>query len=165
MNNYSPEKTSFQDFLIAFLCSARSSKRFFQILNERACKKRSRNSTQGTLNRLKKKGFITNNKNGWSITENGKSYYEKKLLLSPLISPFPKNSPKNILFAFDIPENNRHLRNWLRQQLKIYGYKMVQQSLWQGPGPIPKEFKERVRKLDIVKNIKLFNLSTKSKID
>jgi hypothetical protein len=38
---------------------------------------------------------------------------------------------------------------------------MIQQSLWQGPGPLPKEFKERAGQLKISKNIKTFKITNK----
>ncbi|MES2930697.1 MAG: CRISPR-associated endonuclease Cas2 [Patescibacteria group bacterium] len=149
---------SFQDFLIAFLLSGRSSKRFFQILREQECKKRARATVQSTLTRLKNKNFVIRDRDGWRATKAGASYYKRKTLLSFLESPFIKSSPRNILIAFDIPEKRKHVRHWLRNQLKIYGYTMIQKSLWQGPGPIPDNFRKRIKMLSLSKNIKIFRL-------
>ena len=152
--------TSFKDHLIAFLCSSRSTMRMHQILAERAFKNKSKASIHSTLQRLKRENLITNT-DGWLLTDKGVKYYENKLLFTPLSSPFKKEDLKNIVLAFDIPEPERRKRNWLRNQLKIYGYTMVQRSLWQGPGPLPEEFKKRAGQLKISKNIKTFKITNK----
>ena len=50
--------------------------------------------------------------------------------------------------------------DWLRNQLKIFGYKMLQQSLWQGPGPLPIEFRKRLDDFGIKKNVKTFKMTS-----
>jgi len=62
----------------------------------------------------------------------------------------------------DIPEQNRILRNWLRNQIKIFGYKMLQQSLWIGPSPLPPPFLKRLEDLNIRKNVKTFKITKKN---
>ena len=64
-------------------------------------------------------------------------------------SVFEKDSPKNLLLIFDIPEARKAEREWLRFHLKKFGYVMLQQSAWVGPSPLPQEF------LDYLENIKL----------
>ena len=59
----------------------------------------------------------------------------------------------------DIPEKDRFMRHWLRNKIKIFGYKMLQQSLWIGPGPLPSSFLKRLEDLDIKKNIKIFKIT------
>jgi len=157
------QNITLKDYLIAFLCSARSTHLFYKILNEREFKNRKSFSVRATLGRLQKQKLALKNKEGWSITENGKSYYKNKILFLYLPSLFDKKDEANKLLIFDIPETHRHGRNWLRNQLKIYGYIMVQRSVWQGPGPLPKEFFKRLQDLKIDKNIKMFTLSKNSK--
>ena len=60
---------------------------------------------------------------------------------------------------FDVSEECRHYRNWLRDQLKEFGYVMVQQSVWAGPSPLPKEFKDYINKLKLQKSIRTFKLA------
>ncbi len=123
-------------------------------------KTKNQSSLRVTLSRLEKKQLIQKNKEGWEILAAGKKYLEEHNKLSKLRSPFNKSSPRNLILMFDIPEHVRPIRDWLRDQLKIYGYKMVQQSVWVGPSPLPQEFKKFINKLGIKKNIKTFKLAS-----
>jgi len=62
---------------------------------------------------------------------------------------------------FDIPEKERGARDWLRNQIKLWDFKMIQKSVWLGTGPVPKEFMERIKFLGLEKNIKIFNIQNK----
>lgn len=157
----SPTGESIADLLIATLMSARSVYLFRKIRNERALKRQSENSLRVALSRLSTKGYVVRSSDGWAITTKGKLYAKNikaKKLLEYIPSPFIKNSQSSIIISFDIPEHSRVLRNWLRNQIKIFGYKMLQQSLWVGPGPLPKEFLSRLEKLNIKNNVKTFNI-------
>jgi DNA-binding transcriptional regulator PaaX len=156
------ENTSLKDFLIAFLSSAKNTRRFHQILKERALKNYKVSTIRNTLSRLHRSGLVSNNRSEWNITPKGSEYYNKQKLFQKFESPFTKNNTPNTLVAFDIPEIYRMKRQWLRGQLKIYGYTMVQQSLWYGPGPIPKECLDKFRELEIKKNIKIFKITLKN---
>ena len=76
-------------------------------------------------------------------------------------NPFNENEPHTVILSFDIPEKDRIKRNWLRNQIKIFGYKMLQQSLWVGPGPLPAVFIKRLEKMSIRKHVKTFKISKK----
>ncbi|MES2224061.1 MAG: CRISPR-associated endonuclease Cas2 [Patescibacteria group bacterium] len=123
-------------------------------------KTKKQSSLRVTLSRLEKKKLIQKNNNGWEILEAGKKYLNEHNNLIKLQSPFDKSSPKNLILMFDIPEDMRQMRDWLRDQLKIYGYKMVQQSVWVGPSPLPQEFKKIINDLGMKKNIKTFKLAS-----
>ena len=144
---------------MATLNSAGNTRRFYAILREQEFKKYKKESVQISLSRLRKKGYLNIASSGWSITQKGKEFLKTTNLLSYLTSPFPRNSPSNMIISFDIPEKNRVLRNWLRNQIKIFGYEMLQQSLWIGPGPLPSEFIKRLEDLKIRKNIKTFKIA------
>jgi CRISPR-associated endonuclease Cas2 len=124
-----------------------------------------KSSYRSTVYQLTKKDFIRKYKGGWLITPKGKKYldsYEGDLMHFP--SPFKKADPKNLIVMFDVPiEKNKH-RDWLRRQLKEFDYVMVQQSVWVGPSPLPKEFKDYMKMLKIEKNIKTFKLAKNYKI-
>jgi phenylacetic acid degradation operon negative regulatory protein len=152
--NYSP---SIADLLLATLCSGRSVKRFYSILHERSFEHRKKGSVQVTLSRLHKKGFVTYSRSGWSTTISGKNHIREISRFVYISSPFKKDSPDTTIISFDIPEPDRKIRNWLRNQIKIFGYKMLQQSLWIGPGPLPASFLKRLEELKIRKNIKIFS--------
>ena len=153
---------SLTDLLIATLASGRNTRLFHKILHEREFKRYKKESVGVALSRLHKKGYVENSSSGWSATRKGRKYLKRTRLLSYIASPFEKNPPDNTIIAFDIPEKNRIIRSWLRNQIKIFGYKMLQQSLWIGPGPLPSSFLKRLENLNIRKNIKTFKITKKS---
>lgn len=156
--DYSP---SIADLLVATLASGTSTKRFYKIISERKFEKHKEDSVRVTLSRLHKRGFIKSSLAGWSLTKTGKLHSKKIRFLGYIPSPFKKDSPNAIILSFDIPEPDRILRRWLRNQIKIFGYTMLQQSLWIGPGPLPSSFLKRLEELGIRKNIKTFSIGKK----
>ncbi len=148
--------------MIATLCSARNTRRFYAILREREFERYKKESIRVGLSRLHARGYLANSSSGWSTTKKGRKYFENLRLLSYISSPFDNNPPDDIVIAFDIPEKNRIVRRWLRNQIKIFGYKMLQQSLWIGPGPLPSSFLKRLEDLQIRKNIKTFKIAKKN---
>ncbi len=42
--------------------------------------------------------------------------------------------------------------------LKKFGYIMIQKSVWVGPSPLPKEFKDYMKEIKLDKCIKTFKL-------
>jgi len=153
---------SIGDLLIATITSHRSSAQFHKILREREFARYKEKSVRMTLSRLHKKGYLNNKKGNWSLTQKGRTYNNRNLLFSYIPSPFDKNQQSNTIISFDIAEADRVKRNWLRNQIKIFGYKMLQQSLWLGPGPLTQEFFKRLTDLDIRKNIKIFTINKKN---
>jgi len=162
MNTRPSNSPSITDLLIATLCSGRSTRRFYQILRERQFKCYEKNSVRVALSRLNKKGYVNNSPTGWSITQKGRLQNKKTYLLSYISSPFKETTTKNTIVSFDIPVPDRVKRNWLRNQVKIFGYKMLQQSLWLGPGPLPANFLKRLEELEIRKNVKIFTVTKKN---
>jgi len=61
-----------------------------------------------------------------------------------------------VMVLFDIPEKKRKIRNWLRTQLKMWDFEMIQQSVWLGRGPLPKEFSARLHDLGVGECVKVF---------
>lgn len=153
---------SIGDLIIATLTSHKSSFAFHKILREREFARYKEKSVRITLSRLRKRGYLNNDRGNWSLTKKGKVHNNKNLLFSYFLSPFDKNQQLNTIVSFDIAETDRIKRNWLRNQIKIFGYKMLQQSLWLGPGPLTPEFLERLIDLDIRKNIKIFKINKKN---
>ena len=155
------QQPSLVDLLIATIASGRSTHRFKSILRERAFKRYAETTIRNAVTRLHRKKYIKNSSLGWSLTEHGKNFSQKRKLIGYIPSPFPKQCSASIILAFDIPERDRKIRNWLRNQIKIFGYKMLQQSLWIGPGPLPPAFTKRLESLGIRKNVKTFKISTR----
>jgi len=117
-------------------------------------------SMRSTLSYMHKKNLIQNTKNGWEITLHGKKYLKRKEnSLVQFKNEFLKNSPKNLIVMFDIPETKKAEREWFRFQLKKFNYIMIQKSVWVGPSPLPKEFTEYLKKINLKTEIKTFKLA------
>ncbi len=119
-----------------------------------------RGSLRVSLGRLHKKGFIEIEEAGWSLTASGREYVTNKMQSLQIFSfDFPKNSPKNLLVMFDIPESKKAGREWFRYHLKQAGFVMLQRSVWAGPSPLPKEFLEYLSQIKLKDCIKTFKLA------
>ncbi len=66
---------------------------------------------------------------------------------------------------FDIPENYRWKRNWLRISLVQLGFKILQKSVWVGKVKIPEEFIKDLRFMKIEKFIHIFSVNKLGSID
>jgi len=120
----------------------------------------SENSFGSTLSKLKKRGFIEIKSGRWMLTRAGKEYFENKRKLSlKFASPFPLNSPKNLLLMFDVPESKKAEREWLRWHLREFQYFMIQKSVWVGPSPLPNKFREHMKSIGLNNFIKTFKLA------
>lgn len=158
---YYKEEATIIDFFIAFLFSCRSTSIRNSILWERVKKRReiNKNTYYKNLSRLKEKGIVNIiNKN---ITINKfklNNFYKYKLINTK------PNGTSKIILIFDVPEKERRTRNWLRNQIKLWGFTMIQKSVWLGPGPLPDEFQGKVKLLNLKNYIKIFKVENKSNI-
>ena len=59
------------------------------------------------------------------------------------------------MIIFDIPERKRDLRNLLRENLYLLGYKMLQQSVWISPYNVLKETEAILRRYSLDPYVKL----------
>ena len=108
---------------------------------------------------LKQEGYIELRNGTAAISAKGRKYIEKKLdSLTDFVSPFQKDSPKNLIVMYDVPEEKKAEREWLRFHLKKFGYEMIQRSVWVGPSPLPADFVEYVKKIDLRDKVKTFKL-------
>lgn len=158
MQKHWEDEASFSDFIISYLLSARSSKIQKKILFELVQKRRmlSRKVFNNNLYRLKKKGVLDFDFNKNIVID------KNSLILNTFftrIKERPTGDTK-VMVLFDIPEEKRKTRNWLRSQLKLWGFEMLQQSVWLGKGPLPKEFTSRLRLLDINECVKVFKIQS-----
>lgn len=98
--------------------------------------------------RLKKKNFIKQRDNIYSLTTTG----EKEAFLCYLKDcrlKFPKTARENLkwdgkwrILFFDIPEKKRRYRDELRLMLKAVGFREFQKSVWVYPHKVPDFLKE-----------------------
>ena len=94
--------------------------------------------------------------------EKHKNFSNKKSKRSyhkTFISPFAKNSPKNLIVMYDIPKDKNVERDWFRRQLQNFGYIMVQRSVWVGPSPLPKRFTSYLKSIELKDKLKTFKLA------
>ena len=74
-------------------------------------------------------------------------------------SSFKKDSPKNLIVMYDIPDRLKKERDWFRRHLIKFGYIMIQRSVWVGPSPLPKDFLDYLKEIKIGDNFKTFKLA------
>jgi DNA-binding transcriptional regulator PaaX len=72
---------------------------------------------------------------------------------------FKKDTPKNLLLIYDIPEAMKKERDWFRRQLKTFNFIMIQKSVWVGPSPLPKDFLDYLKRIGLEKQFKTFKLA------
>lgn len=119
-----------------------------------------RNSINTALSRLKKKEYTTFQGSFLKLSESGKRYMaRRKARLQLFKSPFSKESSKNLLVIFDIPEVRKAEREWFRFHLKKFNYDMIQRSVWVGPSPLPEEFLSYIKHIKLLDCIKTFKLA------
>jgi DNA-binding transcriptional regulator PaaX len=156
---YYLNETTFTDELIAFLFSCRSNSIRKKILWERVQKrhKMSRLVFNQSMYRLNNKGIITNKGGVYKLSNRGIALYK-----NPYRRVMEKPSKvKKIIIIFDIPENKKKVREWLRRQIKDWDFEMIQKSVWIGFGPLPEEFTKRLKILGVEKGVRIFNVQSK----
>src|SRR3989344_712462 len=116
---------SIADLIIAMIGSGKNTRTFRYILRERELSRYREKSVRTSLSRLKSKGYLNNSNQGWFLTEKGVRHTSEKNLLNFIPSPFNTTSTQSTIIAFDIPEKDRFISRWLRNQIKIFGYKML----------------------------------------
>lgn len=149
------DEASLGDFIISHLLSYKSIKIQRQVLFKLVQKKRNKNRAyfNNTLNRLKSNGVVSLDRE--NVVFNKKVLNSHFLYRNMSIKP---TGETKVLVLFDIPEKKRKIRNWLRLQLKLWNFQMIQQSAWLGDGPLPKEFLDHLKLLDIKECIKVFKI-------
>ena len=114
---------------------------------------------QTTLSRLKQRGLVENKNGKWEITDFGANYLDKirkRLKLPKHTAKRLSAKPKNMILVFDIPEDQKHKRAWLRIELSNLDFVMLQKSVWFGPAPLPKEFIRSLNELKLLPYLKFF---------
>lgn len=121
--------------------------------------RRSHNTISTTLNRMKQQGLVARDgvkKNTiWCITKKGRKRFGSFNL------ELPKDDGQKRLVVFDIPEKERRKRGWLRVQLRVYGFKPLQKSVWLGTRPFSVKFLKEANDLGISDYIHIFCLNGK----
>lgn len=96
---------------------------------------------------------------GYRKDSSKKPKRKRGLYHASFLSPFKKDSPKNLVVMYDIPHNLKKERDWFRRHLMKFGYVMIQKSVWAGPSPLPKDFLAYLKEIKIGNNFKTFKLA------
>jgi len=110
-----------------------------------------------TLGRLKIKGLIkkedgSTRKAIWKITDAGAKALEHYNI------ELPPEDGRLRIFVFDIAENRKEDRHWVRASLAAAGYRMLQKSVWIGKRPLPESFLKEVGERDLFEAIHIFEI-------
>ena len=98
--------------------------------------------------------FLEKNKSRVKQKDRKRNFYN-----NTFDSPFKKDSIKNLIVMYDIPNDQKKERDWFRRHLIKFGYIMIQKSVWVGPSPLPKDFVAYLKEIKIGDNLKTFKLA------
>lgn len=112
------------------------------------------NSARTILWRLQKKGLVGKNENSYFLTKLGLNFI-KKLQEKNLRKQW---DGKWRLIMFDIPENEKTERNWLRRQLFNSDYRPLQKSVFIGKYPLEEALFQQIIDLNLHHYIRLITI-------
>lgn len=109
---------------------------------------------------LKSMGYIKEVNGIYFITYKGEEFLNKKnkTIFKKFESSKTDKDPKDLLLLYDVPEDKKAHRDWLRKELVNFNYIMIQRSVWVGPSPLPKEFTQYLKDIGLKDTIKTFKL-------
>ncbi len=146
-----------------------------KIINQKELERKEKQKFYNLLSYLRRRGFVEKkktrgNKVLWKLTKNGLDWLKKKRIKNnhPILSFKPSKAIKedySKIIIFDIPENDKWKRNWLRQSLKNLGFFMLQKSVWMGKNKLPEEFIFNLREFKILPHIHIFEVKEKGTIN
>lgn len=94
-----------------------------------------------TVVRLKQRGLVVKSGNGYKLTALGNRAVSAMKMKAASKLPW---DGKWRMATFDIPENRKGDRNWLRNQLKAHDYRQLQKSVFVGKCPLPEDLYREV---------------------
>ena len=128
----------------------------------------SESTIASTIARLKKQGLIQKNKKHLIITKRGTNYLQglrEKIFGVQRYKKEPcKNNGKTIV-TFDIKEQVRHHRDWLRMKLRYLEFRPLQKSVWIGGIKLPEEFIQELNRRNILSSIHIFEVKQEGTIE
>jgi CRISPR/Cas system-associated endoribonuclease Cas2 len=120
------------------------------------------------LSKLKSQGFIMEKARDvgpgiFVLTSAGKRKLAKlKKRRAEMFPPkhyYKEKGGRFVIIIFDIPENERRKRAWLRSILAYLGLEMIQKSVWIGKVKIPKDFIADLTKLNIIDHVEILEVN------
>lgn len=122
--------------------------------------KHSRDTVSVALSRMKSKKLVSVNgpkkKAIWRITQRGKNHFKSLKDETEL----PPEDGKTRVIMFDIPEDRRVDRNWLRAELLSCDYTLLQKSVFMGLRPLPAKLLEKLRDKKLISYVHVVGLET-----
>jgi len=118
--------------------------------------------------RLRKDGLIgespkASKKSRFSLSAKGKEILEKLRERKTNSLPGARYDAEGEdllkIIIFDIPEDKKRHREWLREVLKNLGFSMLQKSVWTGKTKLPQEFISQMHKLNLLSYVEIFTIS------
>ncbi len=123
-------------------------------------KNKSKRVLRSSVDRMIRNGQIKKELNAFILTSKGKEYLKRKGDSLKIFNSLNLlNKPKNLIVMFDMPIHMKAEREWFRWHLKKFEYEMIQQSVWVGPSPLPKDFLNYIREIKLNNCIKTFKLA------
>ena len=115
------------------------------------------------MHRLRKDGLITKKKLSWAITKKGKQKLdglkERKEVFIPKKKYLIKEGRELNIIIFDIPEEQRRKRDWLRETLIQLGFSKLQQSVWISKNKLPEELLKDLQTFRILEYVEIFSIT------
>lgn len=114
-----------------------------------------------TLHRMKKQKLVSfngpNRKAVWHITHEGRKHF--KNVKSGNEFDLPPKDGKTRIVVFDIPENRRRDRNWLRVELYSCAYSPLQRSVFIGTRPLPAKLLEELKMRELLSHVHIIGVA------
>ncbi len=119
---------------------------------------------------LKRQGLversIKENNKFWALTSLGLAKFKKikaknKNNKRPLKCPGAIEKDDLKVVVFDIPEDEKYKRKWLRESLKNLNFTMLQKSVWIGKSKLPEEFILGLREFKLTPYVHIFLVKDK----
>ena len=115
------------------------------------------------MHRLRKDCLITKKKSSWAITKKGKQKLdglkERKEVFIPKKKYLIKEGRELNIIIFDIPEEQRRKRDWLRETLIQLGFSKLQQSVWISKNKLPEELLKDLRTFRMLEYVEIFSIT------
>lgn len=116
-------------------------------------------AVRAAVSRMHKQGWVQSEKRGnksyYSLTEQGKARMEEASKRIYKVEA-PTWDGKWRMLIYTIPEEKRHIRDELRQELVWSGFGLLSNSCWITPNPLEEEIHRLVDKYDIKNNVSFF---------
>lgn len=122
------------------------------------------------LNQLKRNGLVQKNKREsgaiWKITKRGLAKLRLLRENREDIGTYMKKKDKKFkIVIFDIPEEERHKRSWLRSVLVSLDFNLLQKSVWIGKNKIPERLLHDLRRKSMLEYVHIFEVSKKGTVE